>query len=1100
MLYRVMGPAGSGKTEYLYGVLAEAFIHGESCVWITPEQQSFQTEREILARIGNLDGERVGGMTFAEMPDRVARLYGGSSVAYLEKGAVFALLSVLVARNRSALSEYAASAEDPGFLSGLLHLFKRLRSAMITPDMLAKAAESGDWTDFSRLRGKLRDAAVLYKAYDDFFTDERQDAHNRLTILADRLSGCPYFAGKIVILDGFYRLHEQELAVLRQILKQAKAVWCGFTADEREQFSAVRTSANRLGLLADSCRDIWLKGYRRGKEPAFRFLEAYLWSDETPVFDQPVPCIRLTRAGHAFDEAHAVASQIMELVRSGMRFRDITVFARNPQNYAGILDAVFRSAGIPYFYSEKEDITARPLVAFVFASLEMIATKFSLSSVRKYLKTGYSGMTADESDALLRYAESWSLHGNVWLSQKPWTRNPGGYRAGPMTEEQKATLETVNRARELFAVHVYPLSEAFKKKEDGTDPTVGEMLEALYRHLERCGAADRFVYRVNGMLANGEQENARRESQIWEVLVSIFERLHEICGQEVLTPARLLVLLRMTAEQFDVGTIPSSADCVSIGDPTAMCPDSAKAVFLIGCNEGVFPAAGGPDTLFDDMETGRLQELNLPVADGLDDRLTEERFYFYTAVLSASERLYLSYSSGTVNGEPLRPSFALTRICTLFPQLKEETFRADPENLLYSAESASRIFPLLREGKAKEEIRRFLLNEGYSLRDVPTALFDPNASAPSSSDTVTLSPSSLETYRKCPFRYFGQYVLKLEETKKNGLGGPEFGTLVHGALESFVRNHTKDGRFVPPAGRAELEREADALLAEQLEKTGLTNESGGRFRHTCRNVREVILFAAEKLTEEMQSSRFVPAGFEVGIGRKGGNSLPALAIRTKDGKTVYLVGSIDRVDCYRKDDVTYVRVVDYKTYGKELSMRLVNEFGLDQQMFLYLLAYCKNGGRGLRDGEVLEPAGVLYNNAELSYLSVQGTETPDQLEQRKENELRLKHTGVLLNDKAVLAAMDGSGDGQYLPSGLIGAKGLKEDSSNLLTGDQFRSLFDGLERRLAEDGDRILNGRMDIRPVKADGLADGCAYCPMKAACRYTAQTRSDGEAEGGED
>ncbi|MBO4366406.1 MAG: hypothetical protein J5843_01980, partial [Clostridia bacterium] len=463
MLYRVMGPAGSGKTGYLYGMLSEAFMRGESCVWIAPEQQSFQTEREILTRLGNKGSERVEVMTFGEMPDRVARQYGGSSVTYLEKGAVFALLSVLVAQNRSALSEYAASAEDPGFLSGLLHLFKRLRSAMITPVMLAEAAESGDWTDESRLRGKLRDAAVLYKAYDGFFTEERQDAHNRLTILADRLADCPYFAGKTVFLDGYYRLHEQELAVLARILKQAKAVWCGFTADERELFSAVRASANRLGELADSCVDIRLQGYKRGKDPAFRFLEAHLWSDETPVYDHPVPCIRLTRAGHAFDEAHAVASQIMELVRNGMRYREITVFARDPRNYAGILDAVFRSAGIPYFYSEKEDITARPLVAFVFASLEMIATRFSLSSVRKYLKTGYSGMTADESDALLRYAESWSLHGSVWLSEKPWTRNPGGYRSGPMTEDQKATLEMVNRARELFAFHVYPLYEEFQK-------------------------------------------------------------------------------------------------------------------------------------------------------------------------------------------------------------------------------------------------------------------------------------------------------------------------------------------------------------------------------------------------------------------------------------------------------------------------------------------------------------------------------------------------------------------------------------------------------------------------------------------------------------
>ena len=1101
MLYRVMGPAGSGKTSFLYGMLSETFARDECCVWITPEQQSFQTERAILTRLGNKNSDRVEVMTFGEMPDRVARRYGGTSVSYLENGAEFALLSVLVSRHRGELSEYAASAEDPGFLSGLLHLFKRLRSAMITPERLSDAVQNGDWTNQSRLRGKLHDAAVLYQAYDSFFTDERQDARNRLTDLAKRLDSCPYFAGKTVFLDGYYRLHEQELAVMEKIIRQAKAVWCGFTMDDREMFATVRASANRLASLAGGSTDMLLTEFNRGKDEAFGFLEAHLWSDSTPEFNRPVSCIRLTRAGNAFDEAHAVASEIMNLVRDdGMRYRDIAVFIRNPQNYAGILDAVFRSAGIPYFYSEKEDITARPLIAFVLASLELIATGFSLPAVRKYLKTGYSGLTPDEVDVLLRYADSWSLRGKAWKNSKKWTRNPSGYRTGPMTEEEEATLETVNRARDLFMNNVLPLTDAVGKREDGTDPTVDCLLKGLYLHLIHCGAKERFVSRVNAMLAEGNEENARRESQIWEKMVSIFDRLHEICGQESMTPARLLVLLRLTAGQFDVGTIPPSTDCVSVGDPTAMRPDAAKAVFLVGCNEGVFPAAGSADTLFDDGETTRLQELHLPVADSLDDRLAEERFYFYTAALSASEKLFLSYPAGTVSGETLRPSFALLRICALFPSLKEETFRADPENLLYSADSAALVFPLLKPGSEKEQIRRVLEERRIDLREMPTALCDPVASVPSTAESVKLSPTALETYRKCPFRYFGRYVLNLCEKKKNSLGGSEFGTIVHGALESFVRNHARNGAFNPPADRRDLERETDELLAEQLKLTGLSSETDGRFRHTCKNLRDVILFSAERLSEEMTESGFVPSGFEVGIGRKGDKSIPALAVPTSDGKTVYLIGSIDRVDQFRQDGVTYVRVVDYKTYEKELSMKLVNEYGLDQQMFLYLLAYCKKGGKNLKDGELLEPAGVLYNNAELPYLSVQGTETPEQLDKLMRDKQKLKHTGVILNNRSVLSAMDKTGEGRYLPSSVMSAKGLKEDSPNLLTEKQFKELFDRLENRLAEDGMNIMNGKMDIRPVKAGDHADGCAFCPMKAACRYKEQTYADGETEGGDE
>ncbi|MBP5231448.1 MAG: exodeoxyribonuclease V subunit gamma, partial [Clostridia bacterium] len=652
MLYRVFGPAGSGKTQHLYSVLAETFRRGEPCVWITPEPQSFQTEREILKRLGNESSGLVEVMTFGEMPDRVARVYGGASVNYLDRGAVIALLSVLASRHREDLREYAASAEDPGFLTGLLQLFKRLRSAMITPDRLEEAVSGGNWDGRSRLKGKLKDVSVLFRAYDAFFDERTQDARNRLTHLAARLPSCPYFKGKTVFLDGFYRFQEQELAVLKGILSQAKAVWCGFsgegeedarTGKERDVFSGIRQTADKLSRLAGETRDVRMPGYVRSLDPALAFLEKNLWADGRDTFEGNADRIRLIRAGNAFDESNAVASGIMELVRNGKRFRDIAVFVRNPQAYAGVLDAVFRASGIPYFFSGKEDIMTNPLIAFVCSSLEMLSTRFSLSSVRKYLKTGYTGLTMDESDLLLRYAESWSIHGSAWTSEKPWTRNPDGYRSGPMTEEQQSTLDAVNEARTFFRCSMTePLSRL--PSWNGEYPA-DDILETVYRHLEDCGAATHFVDRVNRMLEAKEEENARRESQIWEILVTILDRLHDICGRERMTIARLLTLFRLTAEQYDVSTIPSGADCVTVGDPASMRPDDAKAVFLMGCNEGVFPASCGQDGLFDEGETARLCELDLPVSDPMDARMTAERFYFYSAATTPSETLFLSYPS-----------------------------------------------------------------------------------------------------------------------------------------------------------------------------------------------------------------------------------------------------------------------------------------------------------------------------------------------------------------------------------------------------------------------------------------------------------------------
>jgi ATP-dependent helicase/nuclease subunit B len=116
-------------------------------------------------------------------------------------------------------------------------------------------------------------------------------------------------------------------------------------------------------------------------------------------------------------------------------------------------------------------------------------------------------------------------------------------------------------------------------------------------------------------------------------------------------------------------------------------------------------------------------------------------------------------------------------------------------------------------------------------------------------------------------------------------------------------------------------------------------------------------------------------------------------------------GSIDRVDTYKKDGVTYVRVVDYKTYSKDLSLALVDE-GIDTQMLNYLFAYCSAG-------ENRKPAGVLYSAAKLPTIKVEGSEDDEKI--KTEIYSALKRTGIILKDREIAAAMDRSGSGILCP-------------------------------------------------------------------------------------
>ncbi len=1077
MLYKVTGPAGSGKTEVLYSELEKAYRAGERCIWIAPEQQSVQAEREILARLGDGCNLSVEILNFERLPERIAREYGDLAVIYPDRGALCALLSVLAYENRRKLKEYAACVEDGAFIDSLFHLFGRLRSEMIRPSGLREAIRSG-LLESERLEAKVEDIALLYEAYDAYFDETRRDARDALTVLTEELEDKPFFVGKTVFVDGYYTFTGQEYALLAGILRQAKAVFCSFTYDGREVFAGNEACAFRLSKCAGAFRDLPVGVYRRSEKAELRFLERFLWAEEAvPVaFSGETGAVRILRAETVFGEAEAVAAEILRLVRSGYRYREITVLARHVQSYAGVLDTVFRQNGIPFFFAEKDELPTKPLFSFVCAALELVSSDFSLPAVRKYLKSGYAGLSAEECDLLLRYAESWRLRGKDWYNGEEWLRNPDGYCEGGMDEEQSAMLAAVNAARRALLPGLLSLREALCRKNlNGRD-----LLQALYLHLEQVHAAERFTEQVNARLQSGETEQAAKDSQLWNLLMDIFDRLDELCGDKPMTARRLLSLLLLTARQYHLGSIPSSQDSVTVGDAALLRPDRAKAVIVMGCNDGVFPASVGSDALFDDAEAVLLEGAGMTVVEPRLSRLQAERFYFYSAVAAPSELLILTYPVGTLTGEELRPSPAIVRICTLLPHVIPELYTGAREQALFSAENAAAVFWSLPEGTDRERLRELLLEKGVRIPSVRVPVSDRGARIPYRPETLRLSPSSIERYRYCPFSYFGSAVLHLKEKKTNRFATPEIGSFIHKIAEQFLAHHVhpESGRFVPPVSRQMLEEETDALAKQYfLDVLGGLEGKSKRFLHTYRNLRKTLLLLLEHLTDEFTGSDFLPAGFEVSIGlRKGG--LPAVEFRLANGKRIYLCGSIDRVDLYEKDGVRYVRVVDYKTYGKELRLDYAREYGLDEQMLLYLFAYCRSAS----DGEVFQPAGVLYDAAVLPFAEAQGGESEEQI--RKKLDEKLVRTGVILEDTEIALAMDRSASGRFLPV-RFDADGALKPGKGTLPAVEFSELEVLLEKQLLTLASQIFGGEMDVRPLRLDPGHDACHYCKFHAACRY---------------
>ena len=228
--------------------------------------------------------------------------------------------------------------------------------------------------------------------------------------------------------------------------------------------------------------------------------------------------------------------------------------------------------------------------------------------------------------------------------------------------------------------------------------------------------------------------------------------------------------------------------------------------------------------------------------------------------------------------------------------------------------------------------------------------------------------------------------------------------------------------------------------------------------------RLLVLFKREWL-----NSKFKPVSFELKISDDGNAKPIEIPI---DGGSVSLVGKVDRVDTFDKDGKTYIRVVDYKSGSKTFDLQNVYN-GIDIQMLMYLHSLTQQKAFG--EGEEALPAGIMYVNVNPVIVKLDRGEGLAEAEKKLRD--KKKRSGLLLDDSAVISAMDMTEGQEFLPD--------VKKAENLATADEFGRLFSHIERLLSRMGRGLRSGRIEKDPVRMPGdKEDGaCKYCDFAPYC-----------------
>jgi len=209
-------------------------------------------------------------------------------------------------------------------------------------------------------------------------------------------------------------------------------------------------------------------------------------------------------------------------------------------------------------------------------------------------------------------------------------------------------------------------------------------------------------------------------------------------------------------------------------------------------------------------------------------------------------------------------------------------------------------------------------------------------------EDTTLSPTALETWARCPFRYLLGRVLHVRAVERpearDRISGRDRGTLIHAVLETFLGGHPREAPEQPwsSAERAELRAMAEAAC-DDVERLGLTGRPVLWKLERARVLRELdrVLDTDELVRAERG---LVPHAVELAFGTNG-DSLPPVRFELQTGASVAFRGRIDRVD---RDREGCFEVFDYKTGLADVSADDLADDPVDGgtrlQLALYALA------------------------------------------------------------------------------------------------------------------------------------------------------------------
>ncbi len=962
MLTFITGGCGSGKSTILMQRIKEDIAKGREVIVLVPEQFSFEAEKKFYDFLGASAFNRMHTFSFMTLSRYLFQQFGKNAraghYANDQEKLVFLYQAVRTTSERGELLSFSKRSESSGFVEELLSLFVKLRKAGITADVLATAAENiGD----QRLREKTSVIAAVLLEYDRIL--QENDLYDSLTDLSEAASLADienFFVGKYLYLDEFDGFTGDQYGMLDVIFRQSAEITCALRTDmihNERVLSPIFEGGNRtfhrmqrmakdisLPVQVEYCRE-----YVRSAHPDLQAMSTQLLRPHTAIAPY-AGHVHLAEAADPIAEAEYICATIRHLLEEDktLRCRDISIAIKNLDAYTSTFQRALERYELPYHISDRKPILHTELIRHVLSLLTLLANdNWDTECILRYLKNPFSAYDNVAVSMLEHYCFTWSIDGADWLNSFCPEEGDAAERARAFGGEH------LEKTRSAFVTEIQKLSGECSGK------TVREICTVLYHHL--CKKKKSREAALEAMDALSQREFIT----LWGMLMEIMDTIVSCSGDEVMEIGQLLEMFRLMIGSSHFSTPPQTLDSIQIVSAQTALLNAPKIVFVPEVCENVLPGEISLDGMFTRQELELLEEKHIIISRMFAELYSDERLIVHKLVSAPTEQLYLTYPQRNAGGETVHPSVIIRQTEGIFQQHPALLTKVSDLPLSYYVRThASAYFHFVRAMRTGHPelaalYQILVQHPDYAakvrklteLSATPDHHVSPESMKDFLGERVILSPSGIERFYECPFRYFCRYCLRLYIPEKNTFSHRDVGNYAHYCLEQILRKYSVE--------------QFTNLTQEDLLKeiSGLSNtysasafsdavRRDGRFQLNYRMSGMGLLRLLQHMQKEMKGGKFAPIGFEVQLSREAQEgTIPMLRLR--DGK-VCCDGKIDRVDWCQEDGNTFLRVVDYKTGERDFMPEKLAQ-GLDMQMPIYLLA--------LRDSGMYEnfvSSGVLY--------------------------------------------------------------------------------------------------------------------------------------------